>query len=120
MTEAIPPTTPRRLVPWTANADGAYFGPNVGFVGTLAIFGLAWLGRVAVNDLLPPGFPYVTFFPAVVLTAFLFGVRFGSLSALLCGLVAWYYSSHPSIPSPSPGRRWRWGFMCSSSRPILR
>lgn len=95
MTEAIPPTTPRRLVPWTANADGAYFGPNVGFVGTLAIFGLAWLGRIAVNDLLPPGFPYVTFFPAVVLTAFLFGVRFGSLSALLCGLVAWYYFVPP-------------------------
>jgi K+-sensing histidine kinase KdpD len=62
----------------------------VGLAATLAIFAAAWAARAALDDALPPGFPYVTFFPAVVLTAFFFGVRFGALSALLCGVVAWY------------------------------
>jgi len=95
MTEAIPDTTRKRFPLWTSGAEGTSFSPAVSLAGTLTIFGLAWLGRVLVNDLLPPGFPYVTFFPAVVLSAFLFGVRFGSLSAVLCGLVAWYYFVPP-------------------------
>lgn len=84
-----------RLMPWSERLSAAHAGPLAGLVGTLAIFGLAWAARVLVNDALPSGFPYVTFFPAIILTAFLFGVRFGSLSALLCGLVAWYYFIPP-------------------------
>lgn len=72
-----------------------HYGSVVGLVATLAIFVMAWLLRVAVNDALPAGFPYVTFFPAVIVTSFLFGVRLGSLSALLCGIVAWYYFVPP-------------------------
>lgn len=86
---------PNRLMLWTESLRVASFGGVASMAGTLAIFGLAWLARVLVNDALPPGFPYVTFFPAVILTAFLFGVRFGALSALLCGLVAWYYFIAP-------------------------
>ncbi|MFO6448383.1 HWE histidine kinase domain-containing protein [Erythrobacter sp. NE805] len=67
----------------------------VGLAATLGIFGLAWAARALLDSSLPPGFPYLTFFPAVVITAFFFGVRLGSLSALLCGLVAWYYFVPP-------------------------
>jgi len=52
--------------------------------------------REIADPLLPPGFPYVTFFPAVIVTSFLFGVRLGSVSALLCGLLAWYFFIPPA------------------------
>ncbi len=39
--------------------------------------------------------PYVTFFPAVIVASFLFGVRLGSVSAILCGLLAWYFFIPP-------------------------
>lgn len=84
-----------RLMPWSERLSAASYGPLAGLAGTLAIFGVAWAARVLINDALPTGFPYVTFFPAVILTSFLFGVRFGGLSALLCGLVAWYYFIPP-------------------------
>jgi len=68
----------------------------VGIVATIAIAGAAWLLRTVADPLLPPGFPYVTFFPAVIVTSFLFGVRLGSVSALLCGLIAWYFFIPPA------------------------
>lgn len=86
-----------RHMSWSERLSAAPYGPFVGLAGTLAIFGLAWVTRVLVNDALPTGFPYVTFFPAVILTAFLFGVRFGALSALLSGLVAKYYFIPPYL-----------------------
>lgn len=85
----------RRLAPWIDGLHAASFGRIAGLLGTLAIFGVAWLARLFLNDSLPSGFPYVTFFPAVILTAFLFGVRFGIFSAVLCGVVAWYYFIPP-------------------------
>lgn len=69
--------------------------PVLGLVGTLAIFALAWLLRIIADPVLPPGFPYVTFFPAVIISSFLFGARLGVLSAILCGIVAWYYFIAP-------------------------
>jgi len=78
-----------------ARALNASYSPATRLAGTLAIFGAAWGARVLVDPLLPPGFPYVTFFPAVILTAFLFGLRAGILSGALCGLVAWYYFISP-------------------------
>lgn len=46
--------------------------------------------RMAFDSALPPGFPYLTFFPAVVVTTYLFGLRPGIVCAVLSGLVAWY------------------------------
>lgn len=63
-------------------------------VGDLAIAtiasGIAFGARILVDPHLPPGFPFLTFFPAVILTAFLFGSRAGALTAILSGLVTWY------------------------------
>lgn len=67
----------------------------LGVAATLAIVLVAWLVRHEADLLLPPGFPYVTFFPAVIVTSFVFGVRLGSLAALLCGLLAWYFFIPP-------------------------
>ena len=80
---------------WIEQLPVARNRPVVGSIATLGIVMGAWLLRTIADPLLPPGFPYVTFFPAVIITSFLFGVRLGSVSALLCGLLAWYYFIPP-------------------------
>jgi two-component sensor histidine kinase len=52
--------------------------------------------RFAINDLLPAGFPYLTFFPAVLLTALLGGLLPGVLCAVLSILAAWYWFIAPA------------------------
>lgn len=78
------------LVPIASNR------PLLGAATTLALVAAAWLLRVLADPLLPPGSPYVTFFPAVIITSFLFGVRLGAVSAILCGLLAWYFFIPPA------------------------
>lgn len=55
----------------------------------------AWALRVAAAPLLPTGYPFVTFFPAVILASFLFGVRPGLFAAVLCGALSWYFFIPP-------------------------
>lgn len=50
----------------------------------------AFMLRVAAEPMLPIGYPFITFFPAVILSSFLFGVRPGSFAAVLCGIISWY------------------------------
>jgi len=87
---------PSGILRWFERVQIADFHPVTRLAGTLAIFGAAWAARALLDPLLPPGFPYVTFFPAVILTAFLFGLRAGLLSAVLCGAVAWYFFISPT------------------------
>lgn len=61
-------------------------------VGT---FLLALAAREALHDTLPPGYPFVTFFPAVILTAFVAGTGPGILTAVTSGLAAWYFFVPP-------------------------
>lgn len=58
-------------------------------------FAVALLLRLWVDDILPPGFPYLTFFPAVILTSFIAGAGPGLGCALACGLAAWYFFIAP-------------------------
>ncbi len=51
---------------------------------------LAILARVALSGALPPGFPYITFFPAIVVCAYFLGRGPSILCASVCGVVAWY------------------------------
>lgn len=60
-----------------------------------ATFCVALATRFAISSHLPPGYPFITFFPAVIITAFLSGTRAGALCALMSGLAAWYYFVPP-------------------------
>jgi two-component sensor histidine kinase len=66
-------------------------------VAALAV--ILWAAGLAARFLadpyLPPGFPYVTFFPLVVLAGLLGGTACGVLCATLSGLSAWYFFIPP-------------------------
>lgn len=70
---------------------GSYRSYGFAVIAFAAALSLRWV----LNDRLPPGFPYLTFFPAVILTSFLAGTGAGLLCALLCGLSAWYWFIPP-------------------------
>ena len=58
-------------------------------------FLLALFIRLALDGVLPPGFPFLTFFPAVILSTLLAGLWPGIVSAVVCGLVALYFFIQP-------------------------
>ena len=62
---------------------------------TLMLVAASLAIRFATDTVLPPGFPFVTFFPAVIVSAFLFGVRNGAMAAVLCGFSAWFWFIAP-------------------------
>ena len=62
----------------------------------LAAFAIALGLRFALNGVLPSGFPYLTFFPAVLLTAFFCGTGPGVITATLSVLAAWYWFIPPN------------------------
>lgn len=68
----------------------------MGLALAIGTFAVALVLRMAVDDWLPQGFPYLTFFPAVIITAFFGGVGAGALCAVLCGLAAWYWFIPPA------------------------
>lgn len=71
--------------------NNSFFGYSI----AVAAFATALLLRFVLQEVLPPGFPYLTFFPAVILTAFIAGTRPGILCAALSGIAAWYYFIPP-------------------------
>lgn len=77
----------------------ALFQPIRGTVpryGTAILFaGLGSGVRFLVDSILPPGFPFLTFFPVVILSTFLTGLAPGILCAVLSGLAAWYWFIPP-------------------------
>lgn len=66
-----------------------------GYVFAILATLVAWALRYALNDWFPPGFPYLTFFPAVVVTAYFAGLRPSILCAVLSGVTAWYFFIPP-------------------------
>ncbi len=71
--------------------------PLLGYAGGLGICILAFAIRLLAEPWLPSGYPYVSFFPAVILSTFLFGVRPGILVAAVCGVLAWYCFIPPTF-----------------------
>lgn len=55
----------------------------------------AVLLRVALTSVFPPGFPYVTFFPAILVATYYGGFRAGVVCAALCGVAAWWFFIPP-------------------------
>ncbi|KTT75743.1 sensor histidine kinase [Sphingomonas endophytica] len=65
------------------------------YSAALLLCAVAWWIRWTLDPAFPPGFPYLTFFPAVIISSFLFGRGPGTLSAVVCGLLAWYFFIPP-------------------------
>ena len=69
--------------------------PWIGYGVGAALAGVALAIRLLLAGILPSGFPFLTFFPAVVTTAFLFGRGPGIWCAALSGFAAWYFLLPP-------------------------
>lgn len=69
--------------------------PVLAYLATagLCLFALAL--RFVADPVLGSGYPYVSFFPAVVVSAFFFGRGPAILAGVLCWLMAWYYFVAP-------------------------
>lgn len=72
-----------------------YHRPALAYGLAALLFALALALRLLLHDRLPPGFPYLTFFPAVILTAFIAGSGPGIMAAVLGGLAAWWWFIPP-------------------------
>lgn len=68
---------------------------RLGYGLALTSFVLALVIRFYLQGTLPPGFPYLTFFPAVIVTTFLAGLWPGIVCAVLCGLASLYFFIPP-------------------------
>ncbi len=67
--------------------------PRYGTAVLLA--GLGAAVRFLADGMLPPGFPFLTFFPVVIISTFLAGRGPGIVCAVLSGLAAWYWFIPP-------------------------
>ena len=61
----------------------------------LFLFAVALCLRLGLDDELPAGFPYLTFFPSVIITTLVSGLWPGIVSAILGGLSSWYFFISP-------------------------
>ena len=66
-----------------------------GLILTLTLFAAALAGRFALDSLLSDGFPFLTFFPAILLATLFAGRMLGGLCTLLSILAAWYWFIEP-------------------------
>lgn len=69
--------------------------PWIGHSAAVFLSLAALASRHAVAGWLPPGFPFLTFFPAIILSAFLFGIGPGITASVLSMLAAWFYFIPP-------------------------
>ncbi|MBF9150341.1 sensor histidine kinase [Novosphingobium jiangmenense] len=71
-------------------------GKLSGYAVAIALAAVATLVRQVSDHLLPPGFPFLTFFPAVIVTAFVAGRGPGALCGVLSLLSSWYFFIPPA------------------------
>ncbi|HZW13333.1 MAG TPA: EAL domain-containing protein [Noviherbaspirillum sp.] len=73
-----------------------HYPVGVRYFAASVLFGLALASRFALIGTLPPqGFPFLTFFPAVLLSTFLGGFGPGLLVSVLSVIAAWYFFIPP-------------------------
>jgi two-component sensor histidine kinase len=70
--------------------------PLYAYALTTLLCAAALLLRFGAQAILPVGYPFVSFFPAVILASFLFGIRPGIYAGILCGLLSWYFFIPPA------------------------
>lgn len=69
--------------------------PVAGYALGAVLTALSLAIRLVLAPWMPPGFPYVTFFPAVILTTYVAGRGPGIAAAIACGVAAWYFFIPP-------------------------
>jgi len=89
---SLPSTTPPR---WTERFPVARLPLTGELVVAVAATAIATAARWLIVNVLPSGFPYLTYFPVVIIGAFLLGSRAGLIIAALSGLAAWYWFIPP-------------------------
>lgn len=70
-------------------------GPLFEVVFALVAIVASTVLRAMLDDSLPPGFPFLTFFPAVMLTLVFASIRAGVVVAVVCGLISWFWFIPP-------------------------
>ncbi|SDG69983.1 sensor histidine kinase [Pelagibacterium luteolum] len=70
-------------------------GTKLGWGFGVVAFAVAFLLRDILDGTLPPGYPFLTFFPAVILTAFVGGLAPGIAVAVLSTIASWYFFIPP-------------------------
>ncbi|MCB2014728.1 MAG: histidine kinase dimerization/phosphoacceptor domain -containing protein [Sphingobium sp.] len=70
--------------------------PWIAYPSTLALIAVAYVLRLLAQETLPNGFPYVTFFPAVIIASFLFGVGPGIVAGVIGGILSYSVFILPS------------------------
>lgn len=75
-----------RFADWSVRPSGAPFR----WAWVIGAFALATALRVLLDPWLPAGIPFVTYFPAVAVTAVVAGTRAGAILAALGLLASWY------------------------------
>ncbi|KPF60365.1 hypothetical protein IP88_15925 [alpha proteobacterium AAP81b] len=85
--------------------------PALGHALAVGLAAWALAARLAVGDALPPGFPFLTFFPAILITGYVAGFRPGLLALLLALASVWYFLlTPPRQLALSPGNAMALGF----------
>jgi two-component sensor histidine kinase len=87
--------TTSRLPRLLARAAWFSAAPWRGHVLAVALFGAALALRFSLDSALGNGFPFLTFFPAILLSAALGGRGAGALCSVLSVLAAWYWFVGP-------------------------
>lgn len=99
------PSTPvphARSVAWLARIFLRRRSPLAQAAIGLAALGLATGIRFTLDAVLPPGLPFLTFFPAVLLTAVFASVQAGVVIALGGGILAWSFFLGPEGTTWAP------------------
>ncbi|WP_300975159.1 histidine kinase dimerization/phosphoacceptor domain -containing protein [Sphingomonas sp. LHG3406-1] len=81
---------------WTERYPLARLGLAGDLAVALAATIVATFTRFLMDSQLPPGFPFLTYFPVVIVSAFVLGTRAGALTALLSGMASWYWFLRPT------------------------
>jgi two-component sensor histidine kinase len=75
--------------------DDSRRGVALKYAFAMCALAIAFAVRFLLQHWFPPGFPYLTFFPAVVITAYVAGVRPAIAVAAASLLLAWYFFIPP-------------------------
>ncbi len=78
----------QRLEPWRRSPARRYGLAVAAFLVALAV-------RLEIGSLLPSAAPFITFFPAVILTTFVAGTAAGIAVSIASGIAGWYFFIPP-------------------------